>query len=144
MNTHILPTSTISTRALSAGLAVLRVLTGVIFAAHGAQKVFQFGFAGVSGAFAGMGVPLAGIVGPAVALLELVGGIALVFGLLTRPVAIGLAGVMLGAMMLVHLPAGFFAPNGIEFPLSLFAAAVSIALIGPGEYSADAAIVKRR
>jgi putative oxidoreductase len=137
MSTQTLPSPVASARALNAGLAVLRVLTGLIFIAHGAQKVFQYGFAGVTGAFASMGIPLAGVVGPSVALVELVGGIALVLGLFTRSAALGLAGVMVGAIVLVHLPGGFFMPTGIEFALSLFAAAVAVTLTGPGRYSLD-------
>lgn len=133
-----------STTRLNAGLAALRTIVGVVFMAHGAQKLFVFGLEGVTAGFAGMGVPLAGVAAPAVALVELLGGLALVAGLFTRLAGVGLAVVMLGAMFLVHLAAGFFAPEGVEFTLTLFGAAVALALIGPGEYSLDALLGRRR
>jgi putative oxidoreductase len=129
---------------LNAALATLRVIAATVFLAHGAQKLFVFGLAGVTAAFEGMGVPLAGFTAPAVALVELLGGLALIAGLFTRVAALGLAITMLGAMVLVHLPAGFFLPNGIEFTLTLVGAAVALALTGPGRYSLDAAVASRR
>lgn len=125
-------------------LAALRIAAGSIFAAHGAQKLFVYGLAGVTGAFTQMGVPLPGLVGPAVAILEFAGGIALALGLLSRLVAFGLAVDMLGAIVLVHLQAGFFLPNGIEFVLALFAMAVTVALAGGGRYAVDAYLPQRR
>ena len=137
-------TAPTSARQLDLGLTILRAVTGIIFAAHGGQKLFVFGFDGVAGAFAGMGIPLAGVVGPAVALLEFLGGLALIAGLLTRPVALGLAATMLGALFLVHLPAGFFLPNGYEFVLALFGAAATLAVTGAGAWSRDARLPARR
>ena len=133
-----------STVRVDAATALVRVIAGTVFAAHGAQKLFVFGLDGVVGGFASMGIPLAGVAGPAVALLEFFGGIALALGLLTRSVAVGLAVVMLGAMVMVHGSAGFFAPNGIEFVLTLFAIAAGLAIAGPGRYSLDALIAGRR
>jgi putative oxidoreductase len=126
------------------GITILRVGTGAIFAAHGAQKLFVYGFAGVTGAFQGMGVPLPGITGPLTGLVEFFAGLALVVGLLTRLAGFGLAITMLGAISLVHLSAGFFAPKGFEFPLALLAAVVSLAFTGAGRYSIDALIAGRR
>lgn len=132
-----------STR-FDAGLAALRTIVGIVFLAHGAQKLFVFGIDGLTGAFASMGVPLAGLVAPAVALLELLGGAALVLGLFTQAVSIALAVVMFGALILVHLPAGFFMPDGLEFVLTLLAASGALALMGPGAFSLDAVRARRR
>jgi putative oxidoreductase len=131
-----------SLRQVNAGLAILRAVVGVVFVAHGAQKLFVYGLPGVTGAFEGMGVPMAGLVGPVVAFLEFAGGLALIAGLLTRVAAAGLAATMLGAMVLVHLPAGFFLPNGVEFVLTLFGAALVLAVTGAGAWSVDARIAR--
>lgn len=130
-------------RQLDAGLSLLRAITGTIFVAHGAQKLFVYGLAGVGGGFAQMGIPFPGVVGPLVGFVELFGGLALIAGLLTRLAAVGLTATMLGALFLVHLPAGFFLPNGYEFVLMLAASATTLAITGAGRYSLDARLARR-
>ena len=129
---------------VDAALAILRVVTGGVLAAHGGQKLFVHGLAGVAGTFGQMGIPLAGLTGPATAFVEFFGGLALVVGLLTRLAGIGLALTMLGAMLLVHAAGGFFLPSGVEYTLALLGATVAIALAGPGRFSLDALLAARR
>ena len=123
---------------MDAALLVVRVLTGIILAAHGWQKVFTSGMAGVADNFAKMGIPLASAAGPFVSMLELVGGIALVMGLFTRPIAFMVAINMLVAALLVHSPNGLTGRGGMELTLLLAAAAAALTLTGAGRWSADA------
>jgi putative oxidoreductase len=125
-------------RQLSIALAALRVTVGAVFVAHGAQKLFTYGFAGVTGAFGHMGIPFPGVMGPFIALLEFFGGIALVIGLLTRLASLGLVFNMLGAIAFVHFKGGFFLPAGYEFALTLLVANLALVITGAGEYSVDA------
>ncbi|MET4136362.1 putative oxidoreductase [Pseudarthrobacter sp. PvP090] len=123
---------------------ILRIVTGFLFAAHGWQKFNEFTIAGTQAAFAQMGVPAANLVAPVVATLELVGGIALILGVLTRVFATLLAVDMLGALFLVHAPAGIFAATGgYELVLILAAAALAVALVGGGKVSVDKALFGR-
>ncbi|WP_309124664.1 DoxX family protein [Arthrobacter sp.] len=124
---------------------ILRVVVGFLFAAHGWQKYNEWTIAGTTAAFGDMGIPMAEVAAPLIATLELVGGIALILGLLTRPVAALLTLDMLGALILVHLSAGVFvADGGYELVLLLGAAALALALVGPGRASADYALFGRR
>lgn len=131
--------------AASLGLLLLRVITGGIIAAHGAQKIFEFTLPGTVGSFAGMGVPFPEIAAPVVAFVELIGGILLALGFLTRIVGILLAVDMIVALILVHLAAGLWVGDGgYEFVAVLGAAALALALIGAGRFSLDRALLRGR
>lgn len=130
------------TTSTSIGLTVLRVVLGVVFIAHGAQKFGQ-GIPAVAQGFAGMGVPLAEVAAPLVAGLELVGGALLVLGVATRVVGVLLAVDMVVAGVLAHATAGFFSQDGgFEYVLVLAVGSLAIALTGPGRLSFDALVLR--
>jgi putative oxidoreductase len=136
-------TSATTEKNINTALLVLRLIVGAIFIMHGYQKVFTYGFAGVTTSFTQMGVPLAKLVAPFICALELVGGFALLLGAFTRVFAALLACDMLGAISFVHIHGGFFAPKGVEFVLGNFGMLVTLALLGAGAYSVDAMLSRR-
>jgi putative oxidoreductase len=119
--------------AVHLSLMILRVIVGVIFMAHGAQKLF--------GAFDGMGLAKTVEVmggGPLpylVTIGEFFGGVGLVFGFLSRFSAASLIVIMIGAIVKVHWAGGFFAPKGFEYCLALIGLLLPILLCGPGRFS---------
>ena len=115
-------------------LLLIRLATGLVFLMHGIQKFFTYTLPGTTQAFTQMGVPIPGISAPLVAGVELIGGLLLIAGVLTRWAGAALAVTILVALLLVHLKAGFFNPNGVEFPLVLLAASAALAVAGPGRY----------
>ncbi|MBF4606026.1 DoxX family protein [Curtobacterium sp. VKM Ac-1393] len=126
------------TTSTSIGLTALRIVLGVVFIAHGAQKFAQ-GIPNVAQGFSGMGVPLADVAAPLVAGLELVGGVLLVLGVATRVVGVLLAVDMVVAGLLAHATAGFFSQDGgFEYVLVLAVGSLVVALTGPGRFSLDA------
>ena len=128
----------------TSALTILRIVTGFLFAAHGWQKFTEFTIAGTQAAFAQMGVPAANLAAPVIATLELVGGVALILGVLTRVFAVLLAADMLGALFLVHASAGIFAATGgYELVLILAATALAVAFVGAGRFSVDKALFGR-
>ena len=124
---------------MALGLTLVRIAVGIVFLAHGAQKLFVFGLGGVAGAFGQMGIPLANIVGPGTAILEFVGGIALILGVGTRIVFFPAAPLFL----FVHGKAGFFLPTGFEYALTLLVANIALAVGGPGEYAIESRFMSR-
>jgi putative oxidoreductase len=131
-------------RQLSLGIALVRIITGIIFIAHGYMKFFMMGIPGTTGFFNQVGVPVANIAAPFVATLELAGGMALVLGLFTRLLGLAFAIDMLVAIALVRLQGGFFAPNGAEFEILLCVNSIALMIAGAGALSIDEAIAKRR
>lgn len=138
----------LSTDNSLAGLA-LRIPGGVLFAAHGAQKLFgAFGGYGLEGTgqwMASIGLEPGYQMALAAGSAELFGGIALLLGLLVRPAAVVLAFTMLVAIFAVHIGNGLFISNdGYEFGLSLLAIAVALAFNGAGAVSVDRLLTRNR
>ncbi|HEY1953241.1 MAG TPA: DoxX family protein [Gemmatimonadaceae bacterium] len=130
-----------SPRNVNLGLTILRIATAVVFINHGRQKLFVYGFTGVSGAFAHMGVPAPGLMGPLIGILEFFGGIALLIGLFTRLLSLAFVCDMLGAIFLVQLSKGF---GGFEFEFMLLCASLTLALAGAGRFGVDEMLAQRR
>jgi putative oxidoreductase len=135
--------STPTRRQTDTALAEIRDVIGITIIKHGGQKLFVYGFDGVTGAFGQMGIPAPGFFGPFVGFVEFFGGIAIALGLLTRLAALGVGSTMVVALLTVHLKQGFFNPGGVEFPLALLASAIALVLAGAGAYSVDSVIAKR-
>jgi putative oxidoreductase len=122
-------------RLHSCGITFLRIVVGVIFVMHGWQKL-SMGFQNVAGFLASLHIPLPTLAAVVLTVVELLGGIALILGVLVRYVAPLLAIDMLVALILVHVKNGFFAQHaGVEFPLLLLAATVNLTLAGAGSLS---------
>lgn len=134
----------LSTDNSLAGLA-LRIPAGIIFVAHGAQKLFgSFGGYGLEGTgqwMASIGLEPGFLMALGAGSAEFFGGIALLIGLLTRPAAVVLAFTMIVAILTVHISNGLFmSNNGYEFGLSLLAISVALAYSGGGRFSLDRAL----
>ena len=130
---------------IDAGLLVLRVVAGVVFFMHGYQKLFDNGISATQTGFDMMGAPLPDVTAVIVTFLELVGGIALVAGVMTRVVAALLAIDMVAAFAIVHQENGFFAANGgFELVLLLAGVAVALMVTGAGAYAVDAILALPR
>ncbi|KDE40756.1 MAG: DoxX family protein [Nitrincola lacisaponensis] len=129
------------------GALMLRVPIGIIFAAHGAQKLFGwfggYGLAGTGGWMESIGLAPGVLMAFLAGAAEFFGGIALILGVLTRPAAAVLAITMLVAIFAVHFENGLFmSNNGYEFGLALMAASVSLAFSGAGRASVDAVLAR--
>lgn len=112
------------------GTLLLRVVLGIVFFANGFSK-FQGGIGNTVGWFESIGIP--GFLAYAVGIIELVGGLALIFGIGTRIVSLLLGIIMLGAIFTVNLPAGFL--NGYVLDVVLLVLAVHILLNGSKLFS---------
>lgn len=118
--------------AVNFALLVVRVVVGIIFAAHGAQKLFgAFGGPGLAGV-----VKMMGPLGYLVTIGEFFGGLGLIVGFLTRFSAASLIVIMLGAIAMVHGKNGFFqSAGGFEYNLALIGLLLPTLVAGPGWHS---------
>ncbi|WP_443082532.1 DoxX family protein [Tabrizicola sp.] len=115
--------------------SLLRIVTAATFLTHGTMKLFGWP--------AAMDFPLDTMMTVA-GVLEVVGGLLLVIGLFSRPVAFVLSGMMAVAYFMAHAPGGFFPMlNGGEAAMLFCFVFLYIAAAGPGPWSLDAALAKR-
>lgn len=132
----------ITTSAVGFDTLPVRVGAGVIFVAHGAQKLFGwfggYGLEGTGGWMSSIGLEPGVLMAAMAGSAEFFGGLALIAGLLVRPAAAVLALTMVVAIVTVHLANGLFmANNGYEFGLALLAVSVALSIRGAGSMSAD-------
>jgi putative oxidoreductase len=127
------------------GLTIVRILVGIIFIAHGSQKLFgAFGGYGLEGTgqyMASLGLTPGYLMALLSGSAEFFGGLGLVIGLLARPAAVVLALTLVVAIFSVHISHGLFmANNGYEFALALLGGVVAVLIEGAGKVSVDRAI----
>lgn len=131
--------TTTTQNQISAGLLIVRLILGFVIFAHGAQKVLGVwggnGLEGTVGWMSSMGIPA--FMAYLSAFTEFIGGILMMLGLITRPVALAVCINMLVAVLTVHLKNGFLGQGGMEFALTLALLALAILIAGPGKYSLD-------
>ncbi|GGM66256.1 membrane protein [Longimycelium tulufanense] len=123
-------------------LLLARVALGAVFIAHGWDKLANKGMDNVTTAFEGMEIPMPALSAWFAALVELVGGAALIAGLLLPLAGVLLAANMLGALFLVHLEGGLFLPQGYEYVLVLAVTALALGFNG-GRFSLDRVLFRR-
>ncbi|OXM13041.1 DoxX family protein [Paenibacillus herberti] len=128
---------------MDVGLLILRVVIGLLFIGHGAQKLFGwfggYGIKGTAGWLESIGAKPGVLMAVLAGLAELLGGVLLALGLWVWVAAVLLIVPMLVAIFKVHGTNGLWVTsNGYEYNLVLIAAALAIALIGAGNYSIDA------
>src|SRR5262245_29590423 len=131
--------------AMDAGLLLVRVVLGVLIAAHGAQKLFGWfgghGIAGTGGFFESLGFRPGRFFAAAAGTAEFAGGALVAFGLLGPLGPALVISTMIVAIATVHWANGVFAQNnGFELPLLYAVVAAGLALAGYGAYSIDAAL----
>jgi putative oxidoreductase len=127
---------------MNLALLVLRLVVGLGFAAHGAQKLFgAFGGGGITGTggfFEQIGLRPGKLHAFAAGAAEFAGGLLIAVGLVTPVAAAALIGVMTAAVLTVHARNGFFVTsNGFEYNLTLAAAVFALAGVGAGHWSLD-------
>jgi len=127
------------------GLTLLRIAVGVIFAAHGSQKLFGlfggYGLAGTAQYMESVGLTPGYLMATLAGGTEFFAGLALIIGLLVRPAALGLTFLSLVAIFTVHISNGLFmANNGYEFALALLGGSIAVLIEGAGKLSVDRAI----
>ncbi|ANH99295.1 DoxX family protein [Pseudomonas koreensis] len=127
------------------GLTILRIAVGVIFAAHGSQKLFGlfggYGLAGTAQYMDSIGLHPGYLMATLAGGTEFFAGLALIIGLLVRPAALGLTFLSLVAIFTVHISNGLFmANNGYEFALALLGGSLAVMIEGAGKLSVDRAI----
>jgi putative oxidoreductase len=126
----------IDTRTAPYAALILRVTLGVLFLAHAGLKIFVFTPAGTAQFFGSLGLP--GFLAYVVIMAEIVGGLALICGFYARWAALALVPILIGAIVTVHGPAGFFFSNpngGWEFLAFWILALVAQALLGEGAFA---------
>lgn len=128
-----------------AAALALRIPVGIIFVAHGAQKLFGwfggYGLEGTGQFFGSVGLNPGYLMALLAGAAEFFGGLALIFGVLVRPAAAALSVAMLVAIFAVHFGKGFFLDKGgYEYALALFAASLSLLFSGAGRFSVDRAL----
>lgn len=126
----------IDTRTAPYAATLLRIMVGTLFLAHAGLKLFVFTPAGTAQFFGSLGLP--GPLAYLVILAEVIGGVALIAGFYSRIVAVGLIPILLGAIVTVHGPAGFFFTNpngGWEFLALWVVGLIAVALLGDGAYA---------
>lgn len=127
-----------------AGIAypLLRFTCGALLVPHGWDKVINGTVTGTAGFMARMGFPAPEILAWYIAILELVGGVLLAIGLLTRPIALLVVGFMFVAAFVVHTNAWFWTDRGMEMPLLWLVVAIVIFIKGGGNWSVDKKLSK--
>jgi putative oxidoreductase len=128
---------------MDSGLLLLRVVLGLLMAAHGSQKLFGwfggYGLAGTAGFFETIGFRPGRLFATLASGAEFVSGLLIATGLFGPIGPALMVSVMIVAAVSVHLPNGVFAQNnGIEVPLLYGVAGTALALTGPGRLSLDA------
>ncbi|MBU5347654.1 DoxX family protein [Paenibacillus lautus] len=131
--------------AIDIGLLLLRLVVGLSFMAHGAQKLFGwfggYGLKGTGGWMESVGIKPGVTIAVLSGLMELVGGLLFAAGFLTVLGAALITLTMLGAIVKVHGRNGYWSTaNGYEYNLLLIAVAVALVFTGAGAYSLDAVI----
>ncbi len=126
------------------GLLLVRAALGIVFVAHGWQKLAVYGVSGVATGFEQMGFPVPMLNAVIITAVEFGGGLLLIAGAGTRVVAALLAFAMLVATVVAHGSAGFFLPTGYEFALTLMLVSLALTQTGAGRYSVDARLRAQR